>query len=675
MRTSALGLLTALAFLPSLQHGFIAWDDDVNFLENPDFRGLGWANIRWAWTTFHLEVYQPLSWIVLELQYLVFGLDARGYHLTSLIWHAVNTILLFGLSVDLLERVVPETDSALRARSHAAAALAAALWGVHPLRVEVVAWASCQCYLPCACFLLLALRAYLRANPSNGTRRTGWLILASLLGTGSMLSKAPGMVVPALFLILDVYPLRRLWPDPRHWLARSSRDVWLEKIPLLIFSVVVAVLAVKARGHEEGLLSGGLPELSRRLAKSAYSVWFYPLKSLAPLRISPYYPLPRFLSITQPLYGASLVLAVGVTVAAILGSRKWTGLTTLWFAYLVFLFPFMATTNMGHNLVADRYSYLPTIPWSILLAWLVWRLMRQGWTLPLMSLTALLWLALAGLSLRQCEVWENTDRLFREAFALGGQHDPLILGNLGADRLEQGDLAGAERLFREALLVAPDDHISQFNLGLVQAQSGRLQEAIKHLRRALELRPNFAEARFRLGEALIRTGRESEGQAELAAAIRIDPSFVAARVARADWLARRGRLEEAISEYREASKSESKTAGVHLALGLLLARTGRQEGAIKAYHRALELEPDRAETHAALGTLLARQGRLGEAIAALRTSVRLDPGNADAHANLAVALAQKGDPAEAEVQARAAVKIRPDHPGARRLLAALAGKK
>ncbi|HKM53075.1 MAG TPA: hypothetical protein VJY33_06650, partial [Isosphaeraceae bacterium] len=473
--------------MPILRQGFIAWDDDVNFLENPDFRGLRWANLWWAWTTFHLEVYQPISWLSLELQYVLYGLNPAGYHLTSLAWHVFNAVLLYGLIVELLERVTTDPDHAQRWSIRSAAAIAAALWGTHPLRVEVVAWASSQGYLPCACFLLLALRAYLHAHPAGGSTQKGWFTLASILAIASMLSKAPGIIVPALFVILDTFPLGRLPTDFRAWANRQFRAVWWEKLPLFVCSFVVMVLAVKARGHEEGLLSGGLPELSRRLAKSAYSIWFYPLTTLLPVRISPYYPLPKLLSVLQPLYAVSLILAVIVTVWAIRAWPRWTGLATIWFSYLAAVFPFLATTNLGYNLLADRYSYIPLLPWTILLAWVLARLLwLDGKTrLATISLCSFVGLILIGLSWQQCGFWGDSERLFRRAFELGCQNDPLILGNLGADRLERGDLAGAERLFGLSLQVAPNDHASHFNLGLVTAQAGRTDEAIEHFRAAV----------------------------------------------------------------------------------------------------------------------------------------------------------------------------------------------
>ena len=165
-------LLVVAAFSPCLGNDFVTWDDDKNFLENPSYRGLGWSQIYWAWTSFQIGVYQPLAWMILEAEYVLFGLKPWGYHLTSLILYAIDTVVLFLLTLTLLARCRPDDGRAGTLGPALGAGLAVALFAVHPLRTEVVAWASCQPYLPCALFSMLAVLAYLRAFPA-GQRRAG----------------------------------------------------------------------------------------------------------------------------------------------------------------------------------------------------------------------------------------------------------------------------------------------------------------------------------------------------------------------------------------------------------------------------------------------------------------------------------------------------------------------
>ena len=215
----ALAVVAATAFLPALNNGFLAFDDDENFLDNASFRGLGPSQIRWAWTTFLLGVYQPLAWMLLELEYVLAGLNPRGYHLVSIGLHAAVAVALFALIVAILRRCGWPANQAPGREIHLqlAAALAAALFAVHPLRVEVVAWASCQPYLPCALFSILTILAYLRTHDepadADGGRRRAWMMVTLALFTAALLSKAVAVTLPLVLLAIDVYPLCRLRAD------------------------------------------------------------------------------------------------------------------------------------------------------------------------------------------------------------------------------------------------------------------------------------------------------------------------------------------------------------------------------------------------------------------------------------------------------------------------------
>ena len=205
-----LALIVTYAFIPVLDNDFVSWDDHENFLNNPYFRGLGPAQVKWAWTTLWVGAYQPLAWLLFETQYVFCQLDPRGYHLTSLLIHVANAVVLYVLTVALLVRCRTESCLASPWTCSLSACLATALFMVHPLRVEPVAWASCQPYLPCTLFSMLAVLAYLRAFEMGPHPRWGWLAAAFVLFVAALLSHALAVSLPAVLLILDVYPLRRL---------------------------------------------------------------------------------------------------------------------------------------------------------------------------------------------------------------------------------------------------------------------------------------------------------------------------------------------------------------------------------------------------------------------------------------------------------------------------------
>src|SRR5262249_15207521 len=224
--------------------------DYKNFVDNPHYRGLGASQLGWAWTTMHLGVYQPVSWMFLELQYTVFGLDGRWYHLVSLLLHAIDMVLLFVLSVVLLRRLWPDYYATNPWTCVLSSGLAVVWYAVHPLRVEAVAWASCQPYLVCTFFYLLAVLCYLRAFPAGEARQTRWIALSFGMCVLALLAKAVAVSIPFVLLLLDIYPLRRVGSVESGWFGVAAKRIWLEKLPFLAVSAVFMVIAVAAKRQE-----------------------------------------------------------------------------------------------------------------------------------------------------------------------------------------------------------------------------------------------------------------------------------------------------------------------------------------------------------------------------------------------------------------------------------------
>ena len=280
-----------IAFSPVLSNGFVDWDDHQWILENHSFRGLGWEQIRFAFTTFEGGVYKPLGWLVQSLTYEFYGLDPRGYHLVCLLFHVVNVVLLHLLCVRLLARAMPEVAKRLGVALGWLCGVPVALYAVHPLRVEPVAWASCQAYLPSVTFSLLATLAYLRAHPSSGVFRRSWMIGSSVLIVLAVLSKGSAVVLPFVFLILDAYPLGRLGPECPTWPA--VRKVLIEKGPILLFCLAFTAVAFAAKqlGVEPEVTAQ--PVLVGRVAQASFGACFYLAKTVWPFGVTAFYPRPE----------------------------------------------------------------------------------------------------------------------------------------------------------------------------------------------------------------------------------------------------------------------------------------------------------------------------------------------------------------------------------------------
>ncbi len=352
-----LALVVIYAFIPVLTDGFVGWDDDQNFLDNPYFHGMGTAQVKWAWRTSWLGVYQPLAWLLFEAQYVFCQLDPRGYHLTSLLLQVANAVVLYVLTVALLVRcrsdfVPREPVDVLFERG-----LATALFAVHPLRVEAVAWASCQPYLPCILFSMLAVLAYVRAFRTGTSPRWGWLAGSFLLFVAAMLFKAVAVSLPAVLLILDVYPLRRLPDETGRWFGTSARSALWEKIPFVMASLVFMGVAIAVRAQSPFRIEQY--DASEGIAQACYGIWFYIFKTVLPLDLIAFYPLPRKLHWLEIPYSLSILATLAVSAGLFLRRRRWPGLFAVWLGYVVILAP----TRVSFATTASRSPGIAIATW------------------------------------------------------------------------------------------------------------------------------------------------------------------------------------------------------------------------------------------------------------------------------------------------------------------------
>ena len=551
-----LALLVAVPFLPVLANGFVDWDDPVNFLTNLDYRGLGWAQLRWAFGTYLLGVYQPLAWVFLEAQYQAWGLSPGGYHLASLLMHALNAVVLAALAATLLDRGLPDEVRGDRRAVVLGSATAAALYAVHPLRVEVVAWASCQPYLPCAFFCLLTVLAYLRGCEAAGRRRVAWIAGAWTLSLAALACKAAAVGLPAVLLILNVYPLRRLGIGPGLRAGPEARRVVLELAPFALAGVAFAVLAVSAKRADFSLTPSGAGGIESRLAQACYGIAFYPIKTIVPHGLAHYYPTPRRMDFSRAPYAPAAAAVACVTAAAAVFRRRWPGLAAVWACYLATLAPNLGLVRIGLQVAADRYSYLPMMCATVGLACvlsLVAHRVRGG--LARYSAGALvlaMLLALMAMSWRQCQVWRDTESLWTQALRHAAARDGKAHFALASELQRQGRSGEAEVLRARAMELDPRIPDALANLGTALAKKGRLEEAIRFFDAALKVDPGHVIARNALGWSLEQQGRHAEAAREFEAVVRLDPSLVEAHINLALVYAKLGRLEDAEAQFVQA---------------------------------------------------------------------------------------------------------------------------
>src|SRR5437867_6146782 len=548
-------LFTLAAFLPALQNQFVNWDDKDNFLDNPHYRGLGWTHLRWMWTT-HLGHYIPLTWMTLGLDYLLWGMNPVGYHLTNLLLHAANAVVFFFVVRRILTLALPSPSE----RGHAlavSAGFAALVFAIHPLRVESVAWVTERRDVFSGLFYLLTILVYLRAC-EQGARGRGWYWLSVAAFVGALLSKSMVVNLPVVLLILDVYPLRRLGGTIGWW-SEEARRVYVEKIPFVLLAAAASAMAVIAQLSARAAVPLAHLSVPGRLAVSAYGLSFYLWKMAVPVNLSPLYEAPRTLNFGATPFLLSYGLVLTITAFVLALRRRVPGLPAAWLAYIVILLPVLGIVQSGPQIAADRYTYLAGLGWAILAgAGLLFcgRASRRSTTgtpitWPIAGVAICAVAGLAVLTWNQAQIWHDSERLWTHALATYPQTS-MAQNNLGAVLADQGKRHEAGGHYRQAVQVKPDYALAHYNLGDALAQQGKLPEASEHYHQALQLRPNYAEAHNNLGLALAQQGKMAEASDHYRQALRIMPNDVEVHNNLGRALAQQGKMAEASEHYEQA---------------------------------------------------------------------------------------------------------------------------
>jgi tetratricopeptide (TPR) repeat protein len=601
----AVFLITCVAFWPATGNGFVSLDDTTNFHQNYHYRGLGLENIRWAFTTVHFGAYQPLSWILFGAQYVLWELSPAGYHTVSVLVHAMNAVLLYFVAARLLGLAMPVAAGNSAVGLRYSAALAALLFAVHPLRVEAVAWVSCQPYVWVGFFYLLSILAYLRACREGASRRqwASWLTAAWLCYGGSLLSKGPGVGLAGVLLILDVYPLRRLRGGRSD--RRGGVAAWVvlaEKLPFLVLACGSVLMSMRSKS--EALVPTGSYDLPHRAVLAVWGAVSYLHKTLLPMGLSPWCQFPDGFSIWQPRLVVSALMFLGLTVAATALARRWLPAPIVWVYYLVVLAPVSHLARLSNQASADRYTYLSCMGWAVL----------------------------GGAGLLAAWTARASGRIRRSAFdwiAGGAGAGCLVLAVLTWQQIAiWGDNV---RLWTRAIEVTPEIPMPYNNLGAVLRMRKEPAAALGPLRCAVELDPNLTIARTNLALAFLDLGQ----------------------------------YDQAVEQCRAAAKTTPHQADVYAVWGTVLAGRGDANDAIERFRESLAIDPNTSLARLGLARVLSSQGQHGRAADLLRAGANLHDSDPRVLAALARQLLDSPDthvrnPGEALVWAEKASRLAHD---------------
>ena len=653
----ALVAITLLAYEGVRHFDFVGYDDPRYVSNNVHVAaGLTWASIRWACTTLYGPYWHPLTLLSHLLDAQIFGLRAGGHHVTNLLLHVANTLLLFA---------VFRRQSGAFYRS----AFVAAMFAVHPLHVESVAWVTERLDVLSTLFWLLT--AWVYVGYVKQPRRGPLLIMAGLYACGLM-SKPVIVTLPIVLLLMDVWPLHRLPmltdPSTKGAGLRAVRVfVELVREKLLLFGLALAAgiaTLVFERGH--GAVAGlDVLPLKYRLANVLVSYVTYIGKMCWPTRLAAFYPYPQRLPDWWVLAFA-LAFLVGVSIAAVWHARRHPYVALGWFWYLITLLPVIGFVQAADQAMADRFTYIPLIGLFVMIAWgvpdLLARWPASRTALPVVATTAILLCAVTTHT--QAATWRNTITLWSHAIAVTRDNDRAHVG-LGVALMSEGRAREALPHFIEAIRIAPTVADYHDDLGQALSNTHQWAAAIAAYTEALRLQPDFAEARTNLGYALAAAGRLDEAVAEYREALRVKPDLAETHVDLASALAKQGRIDEAMQEAQAGLRLNGNLAQAHSVLGAILQVQGKPRDAMAEYEVALHLNPNLAQAHSNLGAVLAGQGDTARAVREFNDALRLDASLPEAHNGLGVLLMTQHQVADAIAQYAEAIRLNPGFLSAR----------
>ncbi len=614
--------LTLAVYVHVRDFDFCNYDDDQYVYQNPwVLNGFSAQGVSWAFTNMHASNWHPLTWLSHMADSQLYGMNAGNHHLTNVILHILNTLLLFAAFCRM---------TGMRWQSF----FLAALFALHPLHVESVAWVAERKDLLSTFFMLLALNSYARYAPDPS--RTRYLPVLGFFICG-LLSKPMVVTFPVLLLLLDYWPLGRL--SSRATASRKATALALlaEKAPLLACSALSTAISFTAQLKGGAVMSLTDAPLQLRLANGLVSYCAYLRDMIAPFRLGLFYPFPDAIPFSVAAFAGATVLAITLFVLRQRNKQPWLVVGWLW--YLVTLLPVIGIIKIGLQARADRYTYMSLVGIGIAVIWglaSLWSMSRRSKALGILCGAALV-IALMVASYRQVHYWRNSITLFEHTLAVT-QNNYIAHNNLGLALINEGRLAEAIEQCRLSLKINPRCEETYVNLGLAFTRQGDLQQAVQNYHIALELKPDFPVAHNNLGMILAQQGNAADAIKHYNLAIKSSPDYAEAYNNMGNVLLSLNRPAEARDQFLLALQINPAYAEAHNNLGNAFTIAQDFDRAQAHYQHALQLLPNNPDIYCNLGNIYVLKGMLTEAVFCFRTAVRLNPASDNARRKLERAL-------------------------------------
>ncbi len=574
----ALSAAVMSVYLQTTSFDFTRYDDNYFITENPVVQqGLSLKNLAWAFTAVQNGTWQPVTWLTHMVDCQLFGLNAGWHHFTNVICHLVSTVLLFLLLSRLTTMVYPS-------------ALVAALFALHPLHVESVAWVGERRDVLSTIWWVLTMKAYFTWTLKRGTAR--YMLMLACFAAGLM-SKPMLVSLPVILLLIDIWPLQRvsLTASGKPLLTKQNIHLVVEKLPLGVMAVGMGIIAIIATGQEGSLGTAIQYPWSFRIENALVTYVKYLMHTIWPVDLIPHYPYPASYPFWQVAGSCGILLGASLYCLKNLAKRPYLGVG--WFWYLISMLPVIGLVQQGSGFaMADRYSYVPLIGIFIMVAWGGKDMMEKyGWPkLPVAVAVGLVLMVCGVLSFFQTGHWRDTETLFSYTLAKSpGNH--VALQQLGVEYRERGEFDKAYTFLEEDVRLNPKNVDALANFGQLLDRMGRLREAIAYHQQAIGASPDNPELHLNLGQIKARAGDLSGAQASFVRALELQPDFLPALLNLGFTLFLEKKYDEATAQFALVLRNGPQTAEAYNGLGLIAMDQGRFDEATTSFRTALRLNP------------------------------------------------------------------------------------